>query len=237
MNDFRTALALLTVLPFAPSKSNISARALTYNPLVGLLIGFALTAANYLLRLFFPNLLAAALLVALWVAITGALHLDGFTDACDGLFAETTRERRLEILRDVHLGAFGAVGLTLLLITKVSAVASLHSFAALALAPVLGRWAMVYAAAYPLARREGMAVMFSAGLTRRELLVATGFAALTAAIFGALGLAALVVAFAVATVLARFAVARLGGLTGDIYGMVCESVELAVLLVGSVGIH
>ena len=143
----------------------------------------------------------------------------------------------MDILRDVHLGAFGAVGVTLLLITKVAAVASLRSFAPLVLAPVLGRWAMVYAATYPLARREGRAVRFSAGLTRRELLVATGVAASTAAIFGALGLAALVAAFVVATALARLAVARLGGLTGDVYGMVCESVELAVLLVGSAGIR
>ena len=236
MNVLRTAFALLTVFP-ARYAEPVSARALAYYPLVGLLIGLALAAANYLLRRLFPDLLAAALLIALWVGITGALHLVGFTDACDGLFATATRERRLDILRDVHLGAFGAVGVTLLLITKVAAVASLRSFAPLVLAPVLGRWAMVYAATYPLARREGMAVLFSAGLTRRELLVATGVAASTAAIFGALGLTAWVAAFVVATVLARLAVARLGGLTGDVYGMVCESVELAVLLVGSVGIR
>jgi adenosylcobinamide-GDP ribazoletransferase len=237
MDDFRIALSLLTMIPLAPREANISARALAYYPLVGLVIGLVLAAMNLLLRLFFPGLVAAALLIALWAVITGALHLDGFTDACDGLFAATTRERRLEILRDVHLGAFGAVGLALLLITKVATVASIPSFAPIVLAPVLGRWAMVYAAAYPLARRDGMAVKFSAGLTRRELLVATGFAAATAAICGALGLAALAGAFAVATVIARFAVARLGGLTGDIYGMVCESVEVAVLLVGASAIR
>ncbi len=237
MDDFRIALSLLTMIPLAPREANISARALAYYPLVGLIIGLVLAAANFLLRLFFPDLVAAALLIALWAALTGALHLDGFTDACDGLFAATTRERRLEILRDVHLGAFGAVGLALLLITKVAAVASVPSFAPIVLAPVVGRWAMVYAAAYPLARRDGMAVRFSAGLTRRELLVATGFAALAAAICGAFGLAGLVGAFAVTTVIARFAVARLGGLTGDIYGMVCESVEVAVLLVGVAAIR
>ena len=237
MNDFRTALALLTVLPFAPRNATVSARALAYYPLIGLIIGLALAAANFLLRLFFPALVAAALLIALWAALTGALHLDGFTDACDGLFAATTRERRLEILRDVHLGAFGAVGLILLLLTQVAAVSSLESFAPIVLASVLGRWAMVYAAAYPLARREGMAVVFSAGLTRRELLIAMCFAALVAAIFGAFGLAALVAAFVVATVIARFVMARLGGLTGDIYGMVCESVEVAVLLVGIAAIR
>ncbi len=237
MDDFRTALALLTILPIAPREANVSARAFAYYPLIGLIIGLGLAAANFLLRLLFPNPLAAALLIALWAAITGALHLDGFTDACDGLFAATTRERRLEILRDVHLGAFGAVSLVLLLLTQVAAVSSLRSFAPLVLAPALGRWAMVHAAAYPLARREGMAVMFSAGLTRREILVATISAAVLCAIFRWLGLAAFVTAFLTAALIARFAVARLGGLTGDIYGMVCESVQVAVLLVGVAAIR
>lgn len=236
MNHFLTALALLTIFPLKRDES-ISARALAYYPLVGLLIGAVLVGANFLLRLFFPDLVAAALLIALWAALTGALHLDGFADACDGLFAATTRERRLEILRDVHLGAFGAVGLMLLLITKVVAGASALTSVPILLAPILGRWALVYAAAYPLARRDGMAALFRAGLARREILVSTVFAALAAAVFGRLGLAAFAAAFVAATLIARFAIARLGGLTGDTYGMICESVEVAVLLVGTVAVR
>ena len=232
MNDFLVALTLLTVFHLPRRGSNISARAFAYYPLVGLVIGAVLAVASIVLRLIIPNLVAASLVVGLWAVITGALHLDGFADACDGLFATSTRERRLEILRDVHLGAFGAVGLILLLITKVTAVASLQTFAPLLLAPILGRWAMVYGAAYPPARQEGMAVMFRAGLTRRELLIATALAAVSAAIFGWLGLAAFVGAFLVATVIARLALTRLGGLTGDIYGMICESVEVTTLLIG-----
>jgi adenosylcobinamide-GDP ribazoletransferase len=233
MNDFLTAVTLLTAFPFRLPGSNISARALAYYPLVGLVIGGLLAVANIVLRLIVPNLVAASLVVALWAALTGALHLDGFADACDGLFATAMRERRLEILRDMHLGAFGAVGLILLLITKVAAVESFQAFAPLLLAPVLGRWAMVYAAAYPPARREGMAVMFRAGLTWREILIATAFAALSAAVFGWLGLAALASALVAATLIARLALSRLGGLTGDVYGMICESVELTTLLIGA----
>jgi adenosylcobinamide-GDP ribazoletransferase len=236
MNDFLTALALLTIVPLKRDEP-ISARSLVYFPLVGLLIGVTLVGANFFLRLFFPGWVAAALLVALWAVVTGALHLDGFVDACDGLFAATTRERRLEILRDVHLGAFGAVGLMLLLMVKVAAFASAPTFATILLAPILGRWTLVHAAAYPLARRDGMAVLVRAGLTRREILVATVFAALTAAAFGGLGFAAFFAAFVAATLIARFAIARLGGLTGDIYGMICESVEVMTLLVGTVAIR
>lgn len=232
MNDFRAALALLTVFPVRYGEE-VSARAFAYYPLVGALIGVLLVAASFLLRLVMPNLVAAALVVTVWVALTGALHLDGFSDACDSLFASTTRERRLEILRDVHLGAFGAVGLILLLIVQVAAVASMPTLAPIFLAPVLGRWSLVYAATYPPARDEGMAVLFRAGLTRREILVATVLAALSVVAFGAFGLVALVAAVATATLVARFALNRLGGLTGDIYGMICESVEVVVLIVGA----
>lgn len=231
MSDFLTALRLLTIFP-ARSDEEISARAFAYYPLVGAILAVLLIVASFLLRLALPHLVAAALLVGLWVLLTGALHLDGFADACDGLFAATTRERRLEILRDVHLGAFGAVGLALLLITKVAAVASAPNDASIFLAPVLGRWVMVYAAAYPPARGEGMAVMFRAGLTRRVIFTATVLAVFPCLFFGGFGLVAFIAAFAIATLIARFALNRLGGLTGDVYGMICESVELGVLIAG-----
>ncbi len=228
-NDFRIALALLTIIPVR-YREPISARAYAYFPLVGLLIGAMLVMAHFLLRALLPNLVAAALLLALWVMVSGALHLDGFADACDALFAATTRERRLEILRDVHLGTFGAVGVLLLLIVKFAALASVTSFAPILLAPLLGRWAMVFAATFPLARPTGMAAMFRAGLTRRIVFVATMFAVLVCACFSISGVIAFSSAFIVALVLARLALNRLGGLTGDIYGMIGESVEVVVLL-------
>jgi adenosylcobinamide-GDP ribazoletransferase len=234
MNDLRTAVGLLTIFPIRFGESApISARAFAYYPLVGLFIGVLLMVANFMLRFVLPSFVVATLVVVLWVALTGALHLDGFSDACDGLFAATTRERRLEILHDVHLGAFGAVGLMLLLLTKFAVIATTPSFAPLLLAPVLGRWALVYAATYPPARAEGMAVLFRAGLTRRIIFSATLLAGFVVTFFGGLGLVAFVAAFAIATLVARFALNRIGGLTGDIYGMICESVELGVLLIGS----
>ncbi len=200
-------------------------------PAIGLFIGAMLVTAHFLLQLALPDLVAAVLVVALWVIITGGLHLDGFADACDALFAATTRERRLEILRDVHLGTFGAAGLILLLLLKVATITD-TAVASLFLAPILGRWAIVFAATFPLARREGMAATFIAGLSRRQVLLATMIAVLCCAIFGWLGFAAFVGAAMIAGLVARLALNRLGGLTGDIYGMICESVEVGVLLVG-----
>lgn len=232
MNDLRTALGLLTILPGRYDASRISARAMAWYPLVGLLVGAALSAASVLTRLVLPDLVAAVLVITLWAILTGGLHLDGFTDACDALFAATTRERRLEILRDVHLGSFGAAGLILLLMLKAATLAN-GSWTVLFLAPILGRWAIVFAAAFPLARREGMAAMFVAGLTRREILIATMLVALLCGIFGWIGLASFIVSVGVAVLIARLTLNRLGGLTGDIYGMICESVEVGVLIIGT----
>ncbi len=236
MNDFRVALGLLTIFPVRYDTLHISARALAWYPLVGLLVGIILTAAQFSLRLVLPDLIVAVFIVALWTILTGGLHLDGFADACDALFAATTRERRLEILRDVHLGTFGAAGLVLLLMLKATTLASATTLAPIFLAPILGRWAIVFAATFPLARREGMAATFIAGLTRREIFIATLFTAIIAELGGWLGFAAFSVGIATTWVIAQLALNRLGGLTGDIYGMICESVEVGVLLVGALKI-
>lgn len=236
MNDLRTALGLLTILPVRYDTLQISARALAWYPLVGLLVGAMLVAAYLLLQLALPHLIVAVIVVALWASITGGLHLDGFADSCDALFAATTRERRLEILRDVHLGTFGAADLILLLMLKVATVANAITFAPIFLAPILGRWAIVFAATFPLARREGMAAMFVAGLTRREILLATIISILICGIFGWLGVFAFAGAALITMLIARLAANRLGGLTGDIYGMICESVEVGVLVVGALKI-
>ncbi len=235
MSDLLTAFALLTIVPVRGSDSKRElGKSLAWFPVVGMALGLVLALAFSILRVVFANLVAASIVVALWAILTGALHLDGFSDACDGLFAATTRERRLEILHDVHLGAFGAVGLILLLILQVVAVANTLSVASIFLAPVLGRWAMVSAAAYPLARTEGMAALCRTGFSRREIFIATLMTGVIVAFFGNLGLIAFIAAFIVATLIARFATSRVGGLTGDIYGMICESVQVTVLLIGNV---
>ncbi len=235
MNSFLAAFALLTILPIR-RELDFSARAYSFFPLVGAALGAVLVFSFLVSRLFFPPPVTAALLVALWALLTGALHLDGVSDACDALFAPTTRERRLEILRDVHIGAFGATGLFVILLLKFAALNEIN-LAAIFLAPVLARWAMVYAAAYPLARREGMAALFAKALSRREITLATIVAFACTIPFGWFGVSAWIAAMLVATLLSRFAMTRLGGLTGDVYGMICEVVEVSVLLVGALVHH
>jgi len=236
--DFLVAMQFLTVIPpvikrlFTPQEMG---RAVGYYSLVGLFIGVVLAGADRLFALFLPPLLNAALLLAAWVLSSGALHVDGFLDSLDGLLGGFTPESRLSILRDEHKGAFAVAGGILLFLIKFAALYSLAGWRtpALLLAPALGRWSMALAiVAFPYARQEGLgrvmkdnAGWIQAGLATFFVLPAAWLAA------GFHGLAACAVTVLVGLFVVWFTLRRIPGLTGDIYGALCELVEAAVLLV------
>ena len=231
------ALQFLTRIPI-PLRREVPAeswaRSMAWFPAVGLLVGLLLAGAQWTLAHLCPPDLVAALVLALWVILTGALHLDGYVDSCDALVVALPPERRLEILKDVHVGAYGLVGAILLLLVKWLAIGHLP-WQGLILAPVLGRWAMVYVtAAFPYARPSGLGRIFKDALGRRELLIASASALVITLLLGTWrGLALAGAGWLAAWGLARWAAHQLGGgITGDIYGAVCEVVEVIVLLAG-----
>jgi len=235
---FLAAMKFLTVLPpvikrlFTPQEMG---RAVGYYPLVGLFIGVILAGADRLFALILPPLLSAALLLVVWVLSSGALHADGFLDSLDGLLGGFTPESRLSILRDEHKGAFAVAGGILLFLVKFAALYSLAGWRtpALLLAPMLGRWSMALAiVVFPYARPEGLgkvmkdnAGWMQAGLATLFMLPAAWLAA------GWMGLAAGAAAALVGLLVVWFTLRRIPGLTGDIYGALCELVETATLLV------
>lgn len=228
--QFLTIIPPLVREPLTPSELG---RAVGYFPLVGVLVGGLLVGLNKILAYLFPPGLTAGLLLAAWVILTGALHLDGFLDACDALFGGSDPETRLRVLRDERVGSFAMAGGVLLLLTKYAALSAVPSImAGLLLAPALGRWAMTLAiVAFPYARPEGLGRAMKDHASSEHIALATGFALLIAWIVGNwLGLATLILAGAVTWGVARFTLSRLPGLTGDIYGAICEVVETVVLL-------
>ncbi len=230
------AVQFLTIAPPLVRRSFTDAelgRAVGYFPLVGMLIGGFLIGLDRLLASFLPPGLTAALVLAGWILCTGALHVDGFLDSCDGLFGGRTPEDRLRILRDERVGAFAVIGGVLLLLVKFQGIAApSHRDAALGLAPVLGRWGMAVAVvAFPYARAEGLgrAMKDHAGCNQVFLgsaiaLVASWFLA------GVLGLILMLLCGLLMLLVARFVLTRLPGLTGDIYGALSELLEVLVLL-------
>jgi adenosylcobinamide-GDP ribazoletransferase len=237
IHAFLAAIQFLTIVPpliRRPFTAEEMGRSVGFYPLVGLLFGAILLGMNYLLGMIFPSQVRTALVLAVWVLLSGALHLDGFLDACDGLFGGFTPERRLEIMRDERLGAFALVGGVLLLIVKFSALAALAGSTgiALLLAPTLGRWGMACAVVvFPYGRLHGLGRDMKDQATIWHLILATG-TAITAAwlIKGYSGIAALIVAGILALGIAAFTLKRIPGLTGDIYGAINELVEVASLL-------
>jgi adenosylcobinamide-GDP ribazoletransferase len=237
MISLLAAVQFLTIAPplirraFTPQEMG---RAVGFFPLVGLMLGILLLALERGLRLVFPAGVVAVLVVAAWVALTRGLHLDGLMDTCDGLFGGFTAEKRLEIMRDSRVGAFGMAGGTLMLLGKYAAVGGPANRAAgLLLAPVLARWAMALAlVVFPYARSEGLGRDMKDHAHWPQAALATTTALVAAwLVAGWVGLGALALAGLSMLVLARLPLARIPGLTGDTYGAVCEVVELLVLLV------
>ena len=247
MKGFRSAFGFLTILPVSPRDPAALAYARAYFPLVGLLLGALLVGLDLLLSgwLFLPegtfialapkHLLESALLVVFLVVMTRGLHLDGFMDSCDALFGSFDRARRLEIMRDPHVGAFAVVGVVCLLLVKCAAVAGLHQplrLHVLILFPCLSRWAMLLVMElYPYARSEGLGAAFLGSRGGLQLFfgfTCALFASLLAA--GVVGLLLLLAASLIAWAIGAWASGRLGGLTGDVYGAVNEIVETAILV-------
>jgi adenosylcobinamide-GDP ribazoletransferase len=237
------ALQFLTLSPpivrrlFTPEEMG---RAVGFFPLVGALLGAMLAGLDWALAHVFPTGVSTVLVLTAWVVATGALHLDGFLDTCDGLFGGFTPESRLEIMRDERVGAFGTVGGVLLLLLKTAALYAVPDRGiSLLLAPTLARWGMtLVVVAFPYARPKGLgrAMKDHAGWEHLVLATAIGLAVVWFAA-GWLGLVSMGLAGVTALAVARFVLPRLTGLTGDVYGAICEMVEAAILLLFATGIE
>ncbi len=235
MRSLRIAFGLLTTLPVGLPEDwqpGDSGRAAFWYPVVGLAVGGLVWLAWLGLSLIFPSLVAAVLALAVWVGLTGGLHLDGLADCCDGLPASVPVERRLEILKDPHLGTFGGIGLVLVLFAKAAALAALAPAQGLGivLAATAGRWLILPAGLLPQARPGGMGADFSLGFRRSAMILSAVLPLGLAFLLGAQGWIALLAALAAAGALAWLACARLTGVTGDVFGLLVEVTETVILL-------
>jgi adenosylcobinamide-GDP ribazoletransferase len=221
--------------PFSPTELG---RSTAFFPLVGLLLGGLLAAADLALAHIFAAEVRSALVLALWIALTGALHFDGLLDACDGLLGGGTPDRRMQIMRDERTGAYAAAGGALILLTMFSALNAIEQvrWAALLLAPVLGRCGMTLSVVmFPYARAAGLgrdmkdhARGWQAAVALLTALVVVGILAWQ--LQGVVAVAACLSAAVVWWVACAFVMRKIHGMTGDTYGAINMLVEAGVLL-------
>lgn len=233
------AFQFLTIIPlpfrFRCENEDLG-RSTAFFPIVGFAIGGLLAGANWLISPWIVRPLCDALLITLLTLITGALHLDGMADVCDGLAARGGRERFLAVMKDSQVGAVGAVGLVLVLLLKWQALAAVPpelKWQALVLFPVLARFGQVLAmTGASRARQDGLGASFSLGTGGTSLFIA--FATAGAAVFFLLGPKGILPLAAVCLLTCAgrmFFQRKLGGLTGDTIGCISELNEILALVV------
>ncbi|CQD32770.1 adenosylcobinamide-GDP ribazoletransferase [Yersinia mollaretii] len=207
-------------------------------PLIGLIVGVMGGAVFTLLAPWCGVPLAALGYVLALALITGAFHLDGLADTCDGVFSARKREQMLEIMRDSRLGTNGGLALIFIVLAKVLVVSELalrdlSMFALLTAASVVGRTVIVLLMYRQRYAREGNGLgnIYIGKVTGRQTVITlAGGAILTLLLGQGAAVLALVITMVVVWLLATYLRHRLGGQTGDTLGAAAEVGELVFLL-------
>jgi adenosylcobinamide-GDP ribazoletransferase len=234
-----TAIGFYTRIPLKrfSTGSEELARAAPWFPIVGAGIGAIIATAYVALSLLLPSMVAAVLAVSAGALLTGALHEDGLGDVADAFAGGWTVEQRLEILDDPRQGTFGVLALIAAFLTRVSAMAALDTYSALALIPAahaLSRvTGIVLMRRQPLARAGGLAAAFAENLSPAHeiggLIIGVAIGAL---LIGLWVVPAVLLCGLVSLGMSALARNKVGGIGGDVLGAVQQLSELAVLLLG-----
>lgn len=238
MRAFLIALQFLTCLPVKVAgelDETALGRSVLFYPLVGLLIGLLLAAFAWVLGDEVPPMLKAAVLLTVWVAVTGALHLDGLADSADAWVGGLgDRERTLAIMKDPASGPMGVAAVVLVLLFKFAALHALvetNDWMALVLVPLLGRTVLpLLFLTTSYVRPGGLGAGLAAHVPGRAaalVVLATGTA--IAVLGGLTGLVLLLAGAGVFFMVRQAMVRRLGGSTGDTAGALVELIEVAAL--------
>lgn len=211
-------------------------------PVIGLAVGLALLLWLRLCdALALGGALRGAVAAVIPLLVTGGIHMDGFMDTCDALGSWQTRERRLEILKDSHAGAFAVIGCGAYLLLFAGVMSEADADAALIPCFVLSRALSALAlTCFKKAREDGMLAGFARAARHRTLVCCCAlWAALClgvlAALAGARGALAFAAQIAVLISYRRMAYREFGGVTGDLAGWFLQAAELcgcAVIVLG-----
>jgi len=231
---FALAVSMLSIIPFFKVHDfykGINGYAVMFYPLVGFLLGLILICIFLLFQTFLPITHLSIIIFSILVLLTGAIHLDGFSDTIDGLFV--SRERSLEVMKDPNTGGMGMIFSVVFLILKASTIASVLTLDTkfiyfLPVVLMLSRFNAVLAIyLYPYVSKNGIASLAKDELKRFQVFIAFSYVVFFSFLFNSIWL--VLASLSILYIIGIFFNKRYGGFTGDIYGFSIEVSELFLL--------
>lgn len=204
---------------------------LLFFPIVGLAIGATLYLGNFLAS--FTKINPALIILFLWILITGGLHIDGVSDTIDGLSARADRDKTLKIMDDSHIGAFGVIAIVLLILFKYETIKQLiiNNPFAIYFSPIFARSiAGIFLSLFKTAKESGLAYFFHTSSNNIVALIQFFLTLLFIYIFNSWMAIRFVYTLIIVFLLVMPINKKLGGLTGDVYGMIVEFSELIFMM-------
>ncbi len=233
MIDFIFSLSFLTIFPGLKFEKKESYSAV-YFPIVGFLIGLLLSSSFFVLNKLFSPLISSILVVLFETVLSRSFHLDGFSDFFDGMFGGQTKEDKLRIMKDPHIGVFGTVSLIFLILLKVSVLSSFGNtfvYLILLIMPMVSRWLILYPILkIPYAKESGLGKILNLTVGKFVSISLVVFI-ITFIFLSFKGLVSIAVLVIFLMWIIRVVNKRIGGMTGDVYGFIVEAGEVLFLIV------
>lgn len=203
-----------------------------YFPFIGWIVGAVAAVTFHAALLLFSIPISIILSMIAAILTTGAFHEDGFADTCDGFGGGWTKEQILDIMKDSRIGAYGTIGLIMILLLKfllLSEVPVSYMTAVLVAGHSLSRFAATtvqYRYRYARDNDDSKAKPMARKITLRNLFIAAVFGIFPILLLGhAYGFLLILPVLSAAYLLAQYSQRRIGGYTGDSLGatqQVCE---------------
>ena len=239
INSFFIALSMYSRIPVPRvdwKKENMR-YAMCFFPMIGVTIGAVMYLAGWLLdKAAVGTLFRGVVFTLIPIIITGGIHMDGFMDTMDALGSWGDREKKLEILKDSHAGAFAILGMGCYLMWSAAVWSELPAevLGVCGVSFVLSRALSGFSVVtFPAARNSGLLKMFQDGAQKKVVRITMCLYVATAVIMMAVmdaramtgAVAGAMIAFLYYVVVSR---KQFGGVTGDLAGFFLETAELAM---------
>ena len=214
-------------------------RGTVFLPVVGVVIGLIQWIVFFIFQKILPINVTAVLVVLTSILVTGALHLDGLGDTCDGFFALKGREEIIDIMKDSRIGTYACLAVICDILLKTFAISNLNflsgSFVIIA-APMIGRASLVILFYFgKTAKKNGVGNLFIGNTGKLQLLISLFFTFIISILLMGLLKSIVIMICTIILILFfnKYCEKKLGGLTGDILGAGNEIVEIIVFIISA----